>query len=185
MEDMDVIALYNSRAESAIRETDSKYGKWLHTIAFNILANREDSEEIVSDTYTSAWNTIPPQQPNSLRAYLGRITRNLSINRWHARRAQRRYNGAELLLSELADCLPAGGTVESALERKELARAIDRWLSGLPVNDRVLFLRRYWFADAVNVLAQECATSANKLAGRLFRLRRSLKAFLEQEGISL
>ncbi|HHV11830.1 MAG TPA: sigma-70 family RNA polymerase sigma factor [Clostridiales bacterium] len=185
MEDMDIIALYNSRVETAISETDSKYGRLLHRIAFNILSNREDSEEIVSDTYNSAWNTIPPQQPNSLRAYLGRITRNLSINRWHKQRAKKRYNGAELLLSELTDCIPANNNVESELERKELALAIDRWLSSLSVDDRVLFLRRYWFSDAVNVLAKECGTASNKLAGRLFRLRQSLKMFLEKEGISL
>lgn len=183
MEDQDIISLYNDRRETAIIETDSKYGRLLHRIAQNILLNKQDSEEIVNDTYSKAWNTIPPQQPKSLGAYLGRITRNLSINRWHGQRAKKRYNGVELLLSELNDCIPSSNNVDSELETKELALVIDRWLGTLSTDDRVLFLRRYWFGDAVNALAMECLTSPNKLAGRLYRLRQSLKLALEKEDI--
>lgn len=185
MEDVQIIGLYSARAETAIRETDAKYGRMLHGIAFNILSNYEDSEEIVNDTYRKAWDAIPPAKPNFLGAYLGRITRNLSINRWHEQRAQKRYNGAELLLSELGDCVPDSDTVEGKVEIKELIRTINRWLDTLPVTSRVLFMRRYWFGDAVNQLAEECATSSNKLAGHLYRLRQSLKRALELEGIWL
>ena len=110
MEDFQIIELYNARIERAIGETDAKYGRMLHSIAMNILSNHWDSEEVVNDTYGKAWNAIPPEKPNFLGAYLGRITRNLSINRWHEQRAKKRYNGAELLLSELGDCVPARTT---------------------------------------------------------------------------
>ncbi|MEG6611954.1 RNA polymerase sigma factor [Pseudoclostridium thermosuccinogenes] len=185
MEDLQIIELYNARIETAISETDSKYGRMLHGIALNILSNHWDSEEVVNDTYVKAWNAIPPEKPKSLGAYLGRITRNLSINRWHEQRAKKRYNGAEILLSELSECVPATKTVEAAVEVKQLAWAIDRWLGTLSTDNRVLFLRRYWFGDAVDLLAKECGTSANKMAGRLYRLRQSLKKALEMEGISI
>lgn len=185
MEDLQIIELYNSRNETAISETDTKYGWMLHSIAMNILTNHWDCEEIVNDTYGKAWNAIPPDKPNFLGAYLGRITRNLSINRWNANRAKKRYNGPDLLLSELSDCVPTQQTVETIMEAKELAQVIDRWLGTLSIDNRVLFLRRYWFGDSVNILAIECETSANKMASRLYRLRQSLKKALEMEGISL
>ncbi len=185
MEDLQIIELYFARTESAISETDNKYGRMLHRIALNILSNPLDSEEIVNDTYGKVWTAIPPERPTSLGAYLGRITRNLSINRWHQQRAKRRYNGAEVLLSELHDCIPDTHTVETVIEARELAQIIDRWLGTLSADDRVLFLRRYWFGDAVSLLADECMTSANKMAGRLYRLRQGLKKALEMEGISL
>lgn len=185
MEDIKIIELYNARNESAINETDTKYGRMLKGIAMNILSNHWDSEEVVNDTYVRAWNAIPPAKPNYLGAYLGRITRNLSINRWHEQRAKKRNSSAELLISELSDCVPAMQTVETVIETKELAKVIDCWLSTLSTDNRILFLRRYWFGDTVNSLAKECGTSANKLAGRLFRLRQSLKIALEKEGLSL
>lgn len=185
MDDMQIIELYNARQETAISETNTKYGRLLHRIAFNILSNSWDSEEIVNDTYIKAWNVIPPEKPNSLSAYLGRITRNLSINRWHEQRAKKRYNGIELLLSELSDCVPSAQTVETEIETKELGKVINSWLSTLTTDNRVLFLRRYWFADTVDSLAKECGTSANIMAGRLYRLRLSLKTALEKEDIWL
>ena len=103
MEDWQIIEQYWSRNEAAIQETDKKYGRLLHSITWNILSNTEDSEECVSETYLKAWNSMPPEKPCSLAAYLGRMARNLSINRWHEKRAQKRYNGAEMLLSELSD----------------------------------------------------------------------------------
>jgi RNA polymerase sigma factor (sigma-70 family) len=185
MEDSKIIELYWSRNESAIGETNIKYGRLLHSIALNILSNHEDSEECVSDTYSKAWSMIPPQMPNSLTAYLGRIVRNLSINRWHQNRAQKRYKGAELLLSELSDCLPTSDNVEKVIEAKELSEMISDWLYTLSQDDRVLFLRRYWFGDSLNKLADECGTTPNKLAGRIYRLRQGLKNILEKEGIFL
>jgi RNA polymerase sigma factor (sigma-70 family) len=185
MEDIKIVELYNARAEAAISATKDKYGRMLYSIAKNILSNHWDSEEIVNDTYVKAWNAIPPDKPNSLGAYLGRITRNLSINRWHEQRAKKRYNGVEQLLSELGDCVPTTQTVEDTIEARELAQVIDRWLGTLSSDNRILFLRRYWFGDTVNFLAKECGASANQVAGRLYRLRQGLKKALELEDVSL
>jgi RNA polymerase sigma-70 factor (ECF subfamily) len=183
MEDFQIIELYWLRDEVAISETDKKYGRLLHSITRNILTEYEDAEEIVSDTYKKAWNTMPPQHPKFLSAYLGRIARNLSINLWQKNRAQKRYNGTEILLSELTDCIPSSRSVDQEFEGRELTGGISLWLSSLPVDDRVLFIRRYWFGDTLNILAAECGTTPNKLAGRIYRLRNRLRKFLEGEGI--
>ena len=185
MEDLDIIALYWSRDEAAIRETSKKYGHLLYGIAFNILSNHEDSEECINDTYCKAWNVIPPEKPNSLSAYLGRIVRNTSINLWYKNRAQKRYNGAEVILSELSDCVPANSTVENEIEAKVLSEVISDWLYLQSQDDRVLFMRRYWFGDSLKKLADECGTTPNKLAGRMYRLRQGLKNVFEKEGVML
>lgn len=183
MEDMQIIDLYNSRDERAIKETQDKYGRMLHSISYNILSNSQDSEEIVNDTYSKAWNAIPPKKPSYLGAYLGKITRNLSINLWKSKRAKKRYDGIDLMLSELEDCIPSNETVEDILETKEISESIDDWLGSLEKDDRVLFLKRYWFGEGLNTLAKEAGVSANKMAGRMYRLRESLRKFLEREGI--
>lgn len=183
MDDTAIIDLYWARSEEAIIQTDKKYGSLCRSLAFNILSDRQDSEECVNDTWHRAWDTMPPQHPNSLRAYLGRIVRNLSISRLRARTAQKRGGGLDLLLSELGDCLPAPQTVEQELEAQDLANAISRWLHGLPRYERTLFVRRYWYADAVKTLAGERGLSPNQMAKRLLRLRESLRTYLEQEGI--
>lgn len=185
MEDREIIYLYNHRDERAIRESHKKYGGMLHRIALNILSNQWDSEEIVNDTYNKSWEAIPPDQPQYLGAYLGRISRNLSINMWKKQRAQKRYDGGDILLSELGECIPGNLGVESTVEFKELVDTINKWLGTLDQDQRILFIRRYWFADNVKSLAKETGTSANKMAGRLYRLRQSLKEKLEKEGIYL
>lgn len=183
MEDIEIIDLYNSRNESAIKETQDKYGRMLHSISYNILSNNSDSEEIVNDTYNKAWNAIPPEKPTYLGAYLGRITRNLSINLWKSKRALKRYDGVDILLSELEECIPSNESLEDSLETKEITKSIDKWLDSLEKDDRVLFLKRYWYGESLNSLAKEVGTSANKLAGRMYRLRESLRKALEGEGI--
>lgn len=185
MEDGQIIALYFRRDETAITETDRKYGPFCRRVAENILTLREDAEECVNDTYHTAWNAMPPEEPRCLRAYLGRIVRNLSISRWRAGRAQKRYNGMEVLLSELEDCVPGGEAVEEALDRQRLAEAISVWLEGLAKEDRTLFVRRYWYGDAVKDLAASCGCTAGQMAQRMLRLRKSLKRELEAEGVSL
>ncbi|MCL2462985.1 MAG: sigma-70 family RNA polymerase sigma factor [Defluviitaleaceae bacterium] len=184
MEDGQIVALYLRRDAAAISESDAKYGRLLKTISYNILSSREDSEECVSDAYVKAWNSIPPQQPSSLFAYLGRIARNLSLNRWHENRAQKR-GGAALILTELTDCVPSAASVEASVEAAELSAAVTRWLNALPQDDRVLFLRRYWYGERLDSLAKACGVAQNRLAGRMFRLRGKLKSALEKEGITL
>lgn len=185
MEDDAIVALYWARDESAISETSQKYGPYCRAIAWNILGNREDAEECVSDTWHHAWNAMPPQRPNKLPPFLGRIVRNLSISRWRRERARKRYSGMELLLSELEDCLPAPQDVEGALEAKELTESVERWLEGLERDDRVLFLRRYWYGDEVKALARRRGVRPNQAAKRLQRLRERLRRHLEQEGIPI
>lgn len=185
MEDQAIVALYWARNEAAIVETERKYHRYCWTIAWNILSNREDTEECVSDTWHCAWSTMPPQKPNSLAAFLGRIVRNLSISRWRRSRAQKRYAGLESLLSELEDCLPAPDLVEQTVERQALTKLLEQWLGQLGREDRALFLRRYWYGQSVKELATAWGLSPNQLAKRMFRLRRALKAELEREGIDV
>ena len=185
MEDKQIIKLYFQRNEAAIVETSTKYGAFCHKIAMNILSIREDAEECVNDTYHSVWNQIPPTNPDSFRAFLGRITRNLSISRFRALHAQKRYSGMELMLSELVECIPSQNTIERTIESKELSEYINEWLTALAEQDAMLFIRRYWYGDSVQDLAKKTDTTAAKMAQTMLRLRKSLKAYLEQKGVTL
>lgn len=185
MEDSRIVALYHARNERAIGETAKKYGGFCHRIALNLLNIPEDADECVNDTYHAAWLNMPPDLPRSLKAYLGRIVRNLSISRYRAAHAQKRFDGVALQLSELEDCLPSPHTMERQLERLELSQLINDWLDQLSPDDRALFVRRYWYGDAVNALAQSSSQSPNQLSQRLLRLRKKLKAVLESEGVTL
>ena len=185
MEDSQIINLYYSRNEQAITESDRKYGPLCRRISFNILSVKEDAEECVNDTWFAAWKRMPPDRPRALGAFLGRITRNLSISRWRACHAKKRYRGMEVLLSELDECVPVSDNVQQEIDRKELAGLLDVWLGSLKQDDRALFVRRYWYGDAVNALAAEYGSSPNQISQRLFRLRKKLKLYLEKEGVCL
>ena len=184
MEDSKIIELYNARSEFAITETEHKFGKMLFRIALNILSSKEDSEESVNDTYEKAWNSIPPQKPNSLGAWLGKITRNISLNRWRRNHAQKR-SGIEIMLSELEECIPSFSDTETEFENAEITSAINRWLEEQKREDRILFVRRYWYGDSVKNLSEETGIGEKTLASKLFRLRKNLRDFLEKEGINL
>ena len=185
MEDMEIVELYWQRDERAIKESDAKYGRLCKGIALRLLENMEDSEECVSDTWLRAWNTIPPQRPEILRAFFAKITRNLALDRCRSSAAQKRGGGeVSLALEELKDCV-SGGTVESELERKELVAAINDFLRGLDEKERRLFLRRYWLAESVSAIAKKSGMSANAVSLRLMRLRTRLKEHLEKEEISV
>ena len=185
MDDKHIIELYIARKEQAIKETEAQYGAFCFRIAMNILSIREDAEECVNDAYFSVWKQIPPTIPDSFRAFIGRITRNLSISRFRAMRAKKRYSGLEVMLSELGDCVPSSETVEQTLEAKELSEYISNWLDTLPEEDCALFVRRYWFGDEVQVLAEKCGVTAAKMAQRMYQLRKCLKASLEEKGVAL
>ena len=190
MEDSAIIDLYWAREERALSETDAKYGGYCRSIAHNILKNREDSEECVSDTWLHAWNAMPPQRPSILSSFLGRITRNLSFTRWEAARAQKRgfygyctaaADGAAV--SRENNRVPAPGRVEQALEARELAEAIDRFLRTLPERECSIFLRRYWYVDSVQDIAARYALRENTAKSILFRTREKLRRYLAGEGI--
>lgn len=185
MEDLEIIGLYFRRDEKAITETAAKYGTFCRNIALNILSNCEDAEECANDTYLQAWNTIPPQKPDKLGAWLGRVVRNIAYNLWKKNHRQRRYTGMEEILNELEDCIPSPVTVERKMEEQELTKVINAWLAGLAKKDRILFVRRYWHGESVNAMAKRAGVSAAAMAKRMYRLRLKLKATLEKEGYSL
>ena len=185
MEDNQIIDLYFCRDESALTETAKKYGTFCQRVAMNVLSIREDAEECVNDTYHTAWNQIPPTKPDSFKAFLGRIVRNFAISKYRALHAKKRFNGLEVMLSELGDCVPATESVEQEIEAKELTEHINTWLAGLKKEDRVLFVRRYWYGDDVRELAKRCGVTATQMTQRMLRLRRKLKVFLEEKGVVL
>ena len=186
MEDSKIIDLYWARNEQALTETDLKYGSLCRTIAYNILHNTEDSEECVNDTWLRAWHTMPPQRPSVLQAFLGKITRNLSLDRYKAARAEKRGGGQlPLALAELGDCIPAAGSVEETLEMQEITRALDRFLRSIPERDCCIFLRRYWFVDSTREIAKRYDLAEGTVKSVLHRTRSKLKHWLEQEGIAL
>ena len=183
MEDKRIIELYWLRSEDAISQTASKYGAYCRSIAWNILCNSEDSEECVNDTYLRAWDTIPPQRPKVFQTFLGKITRNLSLDRWRRNHTQKRDSGVLLALEELEECVPCGNSNMS--EDLAIREALNGFLSGLKPEHRKIFLRRYWYLSPVKEIAQEYGISESKVKMILLRTREKLRAHLESEGIGL
>lgn len=186
MEDGQIIDLYWARSEAAISETTSKYSQYCHFIAFNILQNNEDAEECVNDTYLRAWSVMPPQRPNRLRTFLGKITRNLSLNKYETYTAGKRgFGQVPLALDELQDCIPATGSVEQAIEDAALVEIINRFLAALPTDTRKIFVRRYWYLSSIKEIAGAYRFSESKVKMILMRARNELKQTLEKEGVLL
>lgn len=186
MEDRQIIELYWARSDNAIEETQCKYGKLCYKIAYNILSNRQDSEECVNDTYLRAWNTIPPNRPEKLSAFLCRITRNQALKKYESNCAAKRGAGeVPLALEELATCIPAPDTVTEMTDYRDLIRQLNAFLSELSPEARKIFLRRYWALDSVRDIAADLGISESKVKVSLFRTRKKLNAYLEKEGIAL
>lgn len=184
MEDNQIIQLYFDRAEQAIRETDTKYGGYCYSIAWNILSCAEDAEESVSDTYLAAWNAMPPRRPRVLSAFLGKITRNIALDRWRKYRAFKRGGGQiELALEELGECVSGEESVENALIRREILAGIDRFLESLTQTERMVFLCRYWYLDSTEEIAEKSGFTVSKVKSMLLRIRRRLYARLQEEGL--
>jgi RNA polymerase sigma-70 factor (ECF subfamily) len=184
MDDEMILDLYWARSESAVSETAKKYGSYCTKIAANILLNSEDAEECVNDTYQKAWESIPPQRPANLRAYLGRITRNLSLNRYKEQRTQKRGgDNIALIYSELEECIPASRNVEAEFESGLVAGAINSFLKSLDRESRIVFVRRYWYADSIHAIAARFGMSESKVKSMLFRTRKKLRTHLENEGV--
>lgn len=186
MEDSRIVQLYWDRDQEAIPATSEKYGSYCGSIARNILGSREDAEECVNDTWLRAWNAMPPQRPGILSAFFGKLTRNLSLDRWRYNRAAKRGGPqVETALEELGECLPAPGRPEDRLEERETADLISRFLREQPQLDRVLFLRRYWYLDSVAALAERFSMNENTVKSRLHRTRLRLKEVLLREGVAV
>ena len=186
VEDHRIVELYWARDEAAIAESSAKYGGYCYQIAFRILTLREDAEECVGDTWMRAWESMPPGRPSRLDTFLGKITRNLSLDRWRALRAQKRGGGqAELALAELGECLRAPDSVEQEVEASALAESLDRFLEALPQEKRVLFVRRYWYLCSVEELAVWSGRRRGSVSAALFHLRAELREHLEREGFTV
>lgn len=186
MDDAAIVSLYWQRDESAIQKTEEKYGRYLTKIAYQILASREDSEESVNDTYLKAWKSMPPHKPGILSTYLGRITRQRSIDIFRERHREKR-GGSEyaLSLTELEDCLTVGDSTGGAVDAALLAEAIGAYLGGLSQEVRTVFLERYYFLDPVTEIAARRGMSLPKIKSMLYRTRQGLRQHLVKEGFEL
>lgn len=181
MEDREIVRLYFQRDESAIGETRAKYGGFVSGLAGRLLDDSRDREECASDTYLAVWNAIPPERPASLKAFLGRIVRNLAISRFRKNRAEKRFSSLEEQLSELAEAIPSETDVEREIEGRELGRIISDWLDTLSERNRDLFIRRCFYGDSVEELAREAGERPNTVSQRLRRLRLDLRDVLAKE----
>ena len=184
LEDSTIISLFFERSEQAVAELDRKYGAAVKKTAANILQDRQDAEECVNDTWLRVWNSIPPQKPNPLVSYVCKIARNLALDRYRSNKAEKRNGNLDLVLDEMEECIPSNWNLETEVEARELTEAINRFLAGLPADDRCLFVRRYWYGDSVADLAALTKGSANRISVRLFRIREKLRKTLEKEGFS-
>lgn len=185
MEDQQILDLYFARSESAITETDRKYGRYCHSIAYNILEDHEDAKEIVNDTYLKAWNTIPPNRPDPLKPYVGMISRHLSLDRYEEYHTQKRGGQVPLVLEELAGCIPDNDSREDIGESVALKDALARFIRSLPDKTQMIFLRRYWYASSVAEIAEEYGMRENSVNVLLHRTRKKLKDHLQKEGFDL
>ncbi len=186
MEDERIIEMFFARDENAIAELTRKYGSPLRSISMNILHSAQDAEECLNDACLKIWNCIPPDRPERLLAFIAKIMRNLSINKWKQQRTARRGGGeVPLVLSELEECIPGGCTVDQELDRAELSAALSRFLTGLPEIKRTVFLRRYWYLVPVKDIAEQLGMSESRAKSMLARTRNALRKFLEKEGIAI
>lgn len=184
MEDAKIIRMFLERKEEGIKELERKYKRYCQTIAHNILSSQEDADECVNDTYLAAWNSIPPNKPNSLMAYLGKITRNLALDRLEKQNAKKRTVEMLPLMDEIAEIFPTSEH-DSLTDSIALREAINKFLKQLPKEKRILFMRRYFFFDSVEEIAKTEKAGESKIKTALFRIRLELKDYLLEEGITL
>ena len=185
MDDEAIIALFFARSEEAIQALDSKYGETCRRLSFRIVGNRQDAEECVSDAYLGVWNAVPPARPSPLLTYLLKVVRNLSLNCYGKNAAAKRGGACTAALAELDECLAGPDSVEGELEARELARMIENFLDTLTAENRVIFLRRYWFADRCEDIARQVGLSEKAVSVRLTRLRRRMKQYLREREVFL
>ncbi len=182
MEDYKIVDLYWAREERAISESDKKYGKMLQSISVSLLSSREDAEECVSDTYLDAWNAMPDARPAYLGAFLSKIVRRISIDRYRREHREKR-GGMENLTAELSECIPASTTVEEEYEQGRLAKELNLFLGGLSEEKRILFVRRYFYAVPLAGLARELHMTESAVKVTLYRIREALRQFLQERDL--
>ena len=178
IEDEKIIDLFFNRSEKAIQELDIKYGKVCHKLSYNILNNKQDAEECVNDAYLGAWNAIPPTRPNPLLSYIVKIVRNISLKIYWRKEAAKRSGHYTIALEEIEGYIADQKTVEDEIEARELARIIEEFLDTLTLENRVIFMRRYWFADSYKDIAEFMGLSEKNISVRLTRIREKMKQYL-------
>ncbi len=185
MEDSEIIKLYFERSQAAIKESQRKYESYCRTISMNILQSREDTEECLSDTWMKAWENIPPELPERLSAFFGRITRNISLSLWRKRNSKKRKDSeTDVCLEELTECIPEDNG-RSFTENLELKDALNRFLQGLDEKSRKIFMKRYWYIVPVKKIAKVLDMNEGAVKMSLLRTRKKLRQFLEEEEIYL
>jgi len=186
MDDLVILQLYEQRSQDALKETAQKYEAYCRSISMNILQNREDAEECVNDTLQKAWDTIPPAKPQSLPAYLGKLTRNLALDRYRASHAEKRGGGRyETAFSELEECLQDNTDPDQIEKQLVIRAALNLFLKELPSEARKMFLRRYWYFSSLNEIAHDFHCSESKVQSILYRARGKLKEQLQTEGVNV
>ena len=185
VEDRKIVDLFWERSEDAIRETDAKYGKYCYSIAYNILRSNEDSEECVNDTYIKAWDSIPPSRPNKLSLFLGKITRNIALNRFDYNHAQKRNSDMADVFDEASEILSYSPTSSAYCESGEndLREAINSFVASLPKETRVIFVRRYWHLCSIKDIASDCGLPEGTVKSILSRVRKRFAEYLKKEDI--
>lgn len=186
MTDIEIVQIFFDRNPSAIDEIAKKYGAYCKTIAMNILGNNEDAEECINDTYLNIWNSIPPYRPNNLAAFLGKVTRNLSFNRFKQKKTLKRGGGEiTLVLEELGDCVSGDSNIGQEFDRQELVNAINAFLDTLSEEKRNVFIKRYWYSDSVSEIAKIHVITEGKVSMLLGRTRKKLRLYLLERGFEL
>lgn len=185
MEDVKIIELFLLRSEQAIVELSYKYGGICRKIAFNILNNLEDTEECVNDTYLGVWNSVPPQKPNPLVTYVCKIARNVSLKKYRYNTAKRRNGFYDVSLSELEDCIPNATQDSRSCSDEDLSRIIGDFLDSLDKKSRVMFVKRYWYAESIKEISEEFGKTENYISVKLLRIRGKMKTYLESKGVIL
>ena len=183
LEDLKIVQLYWERSESAIEQTQSKYGRYCHHIAYSILASNEDAEECVNDTYLKAWNSMPPHRPQKLQTFLGKITRNLAFDRYDRMTAAKRSQRLEVAFDEISECLPDIISDMGQADENTLSEAINGFLASLSKRDRMIFMRRYWYLCTITEIAKGMGMSESNVKVSLMRTRKLFREYLEKEGI--
>ena len=178
IDDEKIIEMFFERSEQAIRELDIKYGKIFHNLSYNIVNNRQDAEECVNDAYLGAWNAIPPVRPNPLLSYIVKIVRNISLKIYWRKEAAKRSGHYTIALEEIEGCIADQKTVEDEIEARELARIIGEFLDTLTLENRVIFMRRYWFADSYKDIAEFVGLTEKNISVRLTRIREKMRQYL-------
>ncbi|AIQ37610.1 RNA polymerase sigma-70 factor, ECF subfamily protein [Paenibacillus sp. FSL R5-0345] len=185
MEDQGIVHLYLQRSQQAILETKKKYGAYCRVIARNIISNLSDVEECENDAYLAAWNAIPPNLPRNFPVFLGRITRNIALDKYGYNTAQKRNREFEVILTELEECLASPDTVETEYEEGEIASLINQFLYSIDEQARNIFIGRYWYSYSIEELSMRFNMSSSKVKSILFRTRKKLRIHLNKEGVNL